>query len=52
MWLMRIYRHSLDDNIKVGFKEIRFEVAVWIYVAEPKDQWRDFVNTAMNVRVS
>jgi hypothetical protein len=42
----------LEDNIKMGFKEIELEVVNWIQVAPDKNQWRTHVNTEMSIRVS
>jgi len=34
----------------MDLKEIGWEVMEWIPLAQDKDQWRTFVNTAMNLR--
>jgi hypothetical protein len=38
-------RRSLEDNIKVGIKEIGCEVMDWIHLAQNRSQWRDHENT-------
>jgi hypothetical protein len=43
-------RHRWDDNIKMDVWEIRWEGVYWIHVAQDRDQWRDLVNTVMNLR--
>jgi hypothetical protein len=42
-------RHRLEDNIRKNIKEIRWGGMDWIDLAQDRDQWRAFVNTAMNV---
>jgi hypothetical protein len=46
-------RHRLrwEDNIKLDLREIRFDGANWIRLAQDGVQCRAFVNTAMNLRV-
>jgi hypothetical protein len=39
------------DNIKIYLREIGFDTMDWIDLAQDRDQWRDFVNTVMNLRV-
>jgi hypothetical protein len=41
----------LEDNIRMGVREIGLEGVDWIHLAQDGDQWRDFVNTVMNLRV-
>jgi hypothetical protein len=40
------------DNIKVGFKDIGWEGANWIHLAQDRDKRRggDLVNTVMNIK--
>jgi hypothetical protein len=40
-----------EDNIKLEHREIRINGANWIELAQDRVQWRDFVNTVMNIRV-
>jgi hypothetical protein len=42
-------RRRWEDNIKM---EIGIDVAKWIQLAQNRVQWRAFVNTIMNLRVS
>jgi hypothetical protein len=39
-------RHRWEDNIKMDLREIR-----WVDLAQDRDQWRDLVNTIMDLRV-
>jgi hypothetical protein len=38
-------------NIKMDLREIGIDGANWIQLAQNKIQWRDCVNTVMNLRV-
>jgi len=40
-----------EDNIKMNVREIRIDGENWIWLAQDRVQWRDFVSTAMNLRV-
>jgi hypothetical protein len=40
------------DNIKMDLREIGWDGMDWIELAQDRDQWRDLVNTVMNLRVS
>jgi hypothetical protein len=46
------HRRRWEDNIRMNLREIVWEVVDWIDLAEVRDQWRDVVNTEMNIRVS
>jgi hypothetical protein len=39
------------DNIKMDLTEISWSGMDWINLAQIRDQWRDLVNTVMNLRV-
>jgi hypothetical protein len=39
------------DSIKVDLREIEWDGMDWIDLAQDRDQWRDLVNTVMNLRV-
>jgi hypothetical protein len=41
-----------EGNIKMGLREIGINGANWIRLAQDSVQWRDFVKTVMNLRVS
>jgi hypothetical protein len=43
--------HWEEDNIKMVLREIEIDWTNWIQVAQDKVQWRDCVNTVMNLRV-
>jgi hypothetical protein len=40
-----------EDNIKMDLREIGIDGANWIRLAWDRVQWRDFVNTVMNLLV-
>jgi len=42
-------RRTWENNIKMDFREIRWEGVDWIHEAQNMDQWRVLVNTAMNI---
>jgi hypothetical protein len=44
-------RRRWKDNIKIDLREIRFDGANWIRLAQDRVQWRAFVNTVMNLGV-
>jgi hypothetical protein len=33
-------RRKWEDNIKIDFREIGWEVVDWIHLAQDRDQWR------------
>jgi len=39
-------------NIRMNLVETGWEAVDWIRVAQDKNQWRDLVNTVMNLRFS
>jgi hypothetical protein len=44
-------RHMWVDNIKIDLREIEWDAMDWINLAQNRNQWRDLVNTVMNLRV-
>jgi hypothetical protein len=44
-------RRRWDENIRMDFKEIRWEGVEWINLAQDRDQWRAVVNAVMNLWV-
>jgi hypothetical protein len=44
-------RGRREDNISMHVMEIRREGVDWIHLAQDRDQWRDLMTTAMNLRV-
>jgi hypothetical protein len=45
-------RRRWEDNIKMDLRETGIDEANWIRLAQDRVQWRAFVNTVMNLRVS
>jgi hypothetical protein len=41
-----------EDNIKMDLREVGWEGADWIDLAQDSDRWRAVVYTVMNLRVS
>jgi hypothetical protein len=39
------------DNIKMDLGEMGWDGRDWIELAQDRDQWRDLVNTVMNLQV-
>jgi hypothetical protein len=44
-------RRRWVDNIKIDLREIGRDDVNWIDLDQDRDQWRDLVNTVMNLRV-
>jgi hypothetical protein len=45
-------RRRWVDNIKIDRRGTGWECMNWVDLAQNGDQWRAFVNTVMNLRVS
>jgi hypothetical protein len=45
-------RRRWEDNIKLDLREIRIYGANWIQLTQDRIQWRTFVKTVMNPRVT
>jgi hypothetical protein len=43
-------RRRSEDNIKLDLREIGFDWANWIPLAQDRVQWQAFVNTVINLR--
>jgi hypothetical protein len=53
-WLrgpLRRPRRRWEDNIKLELGEIGIDGENWIHLAQDRVQWRDFVNTVLNLRI-
>jgi hypothetical protein len=46
------YRCRWEDNIKTDFQQTEQEGVDRIHLDQDRDQWRAFVNTVMDLRVS
>jgi len=44
-------RRRWEDNINLDLKKMGIYGTNWIQLAQDRVQWRDFVNTVMNLRV-
>jgi hypothetical protein len=44
-------RRRWEDNIKMDLREVGWEGADWISLAQDRDRWRAVVYTVMNLRV-
>jgi hypothetical protein len=44
-------RRRWGDNIKMDLKEIGYDGANWIQLAQDRVRWQDFVNTVMDLLV-
>jgi hypothetical protein len=45
------HRHRWENKIKMDLRELRIDGTNWIQLAQDRVQWRDFVNTVINLRV-
>jgi hypothetical protein len=45
------YIRRWEDNIKMDLREVGWEGADWIDLAQDRDRWRTFVYTVMNLRI-
>jgi hypothetical protein len=48
---LRRPRRGWEDNIKMDLREIGIDGSNWIRLAQDRVQWRDCVNTVINLRV-
>jgi hypothetical protein len=48
---LRRTRRRREDNIKINLREMEWSGVDWIYLTQDRDQWRDLVNTVMNLWV-
>jgi hypothetical protein len=46
-----IPRRKCEDNIKMDLREIGWDGMDWSVLSQDRNQWRDFVNTVMNLWV-
>ena len=44
-------RHRWEDTIRIDLKEIGINTKNWFDLAQDRDYWRAFVNSALNLRV-
>jgi hypothetical protein len=44
-------RRRWVDNIKMDLREIGWDGVDWIDMAQDRDQWRDLMDTVLNLRV-
>jgi len=44
-------RRKLENNIRMGLREIGWKGLGWINLAHDRDQWQTFLKTVMNFRV-
>jgi hypothetical protein len=40
-----------EDNIRMDLREIGWKAVECIHLSQARDEWRDLVNTVMNLRV-
>jgi hypothetical protein len=48
---LRRPRRRWGDNIKMDLRYIEWDGVDWVDMAQDRDQWRDLVNTVLNLRV-
>jgi hypothetical protein len=48
---LRRPRRRWVDNIKMDLREVEWDDVDWIDPAQDRDQWRDFVNTVIKIRI-
>jgi hypothetical protein len=48
---LRRRRRRWEDNIKMDLKEIEWRGVGWMNLDQDRDQWRDHLNTVMNLPV-
>jgi hypothetical protein len=46
-----IPRSRWEENIRLDYGEINWEIVDWIHLAQDRDQWLSLMNTVMNLRV-
>jgi hypothetical protein len=44
-------RRWWEENIKLDLRQTWIDETNWIQLAQDRVQWRDFVNTVMNLRI-
>ena len=44
-------RRRWEDNMKMNFQEVGFEVMDWMVLAQDRDSWQALVEAVMNLRV-
>ncbi|KAJ4429500.1 hypothetical protein ANN_21669 [Periplaneta americana] len=50
-WPLGKTRRRLQDNVKMGLREVGYDGRDWINFVQDRDQWRAYVRTALNVLV-
>jgi hypothetical protein len=43
---------TYENNIKVGFKEMEYDVMEWIQMVQDSDIWQDHMEVVMSYRVN
>jgi hypothetical protein len=46
-----VVKRKFPSSIRIDLRESGWGVVDWIHLAQDRDQWRDIVNTVMNLRV-